>query len=99
LLTLVVRSVGAEQRGRAVGLLQGGFLFGMTVGPLVGGVLATPLGLRWPFFIYALFCGGAGLVGLRFLPQPSAGGGGEQLVRRRAAGSLRATWTTSLRRW
>jgi MFS family permease len=72
LLSLVVRSVPAGQRGRAVGLLQGGFLFGMTVGPLVGGMLAAPLGLRWPFLIYALFCGAAGVVGLRWLPEARA---------------------------
>jgi MFS family permease len=98
LLALVVRSVGAEQRGRAVGLLQGGFLFGMTVGPLVGGVLATPLGLRWPFLIYAGFCGAAGLVGLRYLPQPAAARqAGAQAGARPAGSSLLTTWTTARR--
>ena len=74
LLTHVVRIVPADQRGRAVGALQGAFLFGIAFGPSVGGILAEPLGLRWPFAIYAFFCGAAGLVALRFLP--AAGGAG-----------------------
>lgn len=72
LLTHVVRTVASDQRGRAVGLLQGAFLFGIAFGPSVGGVLAAPLGLRWPFTIYALFCGSAGLVALRFLRDGTA---------------------------
>ncbi|MPZ74542.1 MAG: MFS transporter [Nitriliruptorales bacterium] len=67
LLTQVVRIVPADQRGRAVGALQGAFLFGIAFGPSVGGLLAEPLGLRWPFAIYAIFCGAAGIVALRFL--------------------------------
>jgi MFS family permease len=67
LLTQVVRIVPADQRGRAVGTLQGAFLFGIAFGPSVGGMLAEPLGFRWPFAIYAVFCGAAGLVALRFL--------------------------------
>ena len=72
LLTQVVRTVAADQRGRAVSLLQGAFLFGIAFGPSVGGVLAEPLGLRWPFAIYAVFCGAAGLVALRFLREGAA---------------------------
>lgn len=68
LLALVVRHVGPTQRARAVGLLQGAFLFGLTVGPFAGGALAEPLGLRWPFVVYAGTCLAAGLVALVFLP-------------------------------
>ncbi|HUH06819.1 MAG TPA: MFS transporter [Egibacteraceae bacterium] len=69
LLTLVIRVVPSDQRGRAVGILQGAFLFGIAFGPTVGGLLAQPLGLRWPFVIYAGFCAGAGLIALRGLPR------------------------------
>jgi MFS transporter, DHA1 family, multidrug resistance protein len=69
LLSLVIVIVPAEVRGRAVGLLQGAFLLGISIGPLVGGFLAEPLGLRWPFAIYAFFCGAAGVVALVFLPR------------------------------
>jgi MFS transporter, DHA1 family, multidrug resistance protein len=82
LLTQVVRIVAPDQRGRAVGALQGAFLLGIAFGPSVGGVLAEPLGLRWPFAIYAVFCAAAGVVALRFLrggpataedPEPTVG--------------------------
>ena len=69
LLTHVVGLVGPEHRGRAVGGLQGAFLFGTSFGPTVGGLLAEPLGLRWPFAIYAVFCAAAGIVALLFLPR------------------------------
>lgn len=74
LLALVVRTVPADSRGRAVGLLQGAFLFGIAFGPSVGGALAEPLGLRWPFVIYAVFCAAAGIVALRFLPEGARAG-------------------------
>lgn len=73
LLTFVVTNAQAEQRGRAVGMLQGAFLFGLAFGPSVGGLLAEPLGLRWPFAIYGVFCAAAGLVALGFLPQIHGG--------------------------
>lgn len=69
LLALVIRAVGSDKRARAVGMLQGAFLFGIAFGPSVGGLLAEPLGLRWPFVIYSVFCAGAALVALRFLPR------------------------------
>jgi MFS family permease len=78
LLTHVVGLVGPERRGRAVGGLQGAFLFGISFGPTVGGFLAEPLGLRWPFVIYGIFCGAAGLVALAFLPR-SVGGDPEHV--------------------
>lgn len=69
LLALVIRAVSNDKRARAVGMLQGAFLFGIAFGPSVGGLLAEPLGLRWPFVIYSVFCAGAALVALRFLPR------------------------------
>lgn len=69
LLALIVRLAPPNQRGRAVGMLQGAFLVGIAVGPTVGGLLAEPLGLRWPFVVYAGFCVAAGTVALVFLPR------------------------------
>jgi MFS family permease len=94
LLAHVIRIVPAEQRGRAVGGLQGAFLFGISFGPSVGGFLAEPLGLRWPFAVYGAFCALAGLVALAFLPRnerpaPRAAPGEEDLVG--AAGEPSAT--------
>lgn len=72
LLSLVVRIVPPSARGRAVGSLHGAFLFGIAFGPSVGGVLAEPLGLRWPFVIYAATCALAGVVALVALPRAAA---------------------------
>jgi MFS transporter, DHA1 family, multidrug resistance protein len=73
LMALLVRTVAPHQRGRAMGLLQGSFLFGIAVGPGVGGLLAEPLGLRWPFVIYAGACAVAGAVALSLLGRAEAG--------------------------
>jgi MFS family permease len=62
-MSLLLRSVRADQRGQATGLFQGGFLVGGISGPAVGGVLAT-ISIRAPFLIYAVTLAGAGAVGL-----------------------------------
>ena len=49
---LLLRVVGPEQRGRSVGLFQGGFLLGGISGPAIGGPLAA-WSIRAPFFVYA----------------------------------------------
>jgi MFS family permease len=49
--TLLLRSVQADQRGRASGLYSGGFLLGSISGPAIGGLVAA-WSLRAPFFIY-----------------------------------------------
>lgn len=64
LLALVVQLAPVDQRSRAVGLLHGAFLLGIAAGPSVGGALAEPLGVRWPFVIYAGFCAAAALLAL-----------------------------------
>ena len=51
-MALLLRSVGSEQRGRAAGAFQGGFLLGGVAGPAVGG-LVTGISIRAPFFVYA----------------------------------------------
>jgi len=50
--SLLLRVVTPDQRGRAAGAFQAGFLFGGITGPLFGGAL-TSWSLRAPFFIYA----------------------------------------------
>ncbi len=49
---LLLRVVGPEQRGRASGTYQTGFLLGGIAGPAFGGPL-TAWSLRAPFFVYA----------------------------------------------
>jgi MFS family permease len=50
--SLLLRVVRAEQRGRASGTVQAGFLIGGIAGPAVGGPLSE-WSLRAPFFVYA----------------------------------------------
>ena len=60
-MALLLRSVGPEQRGRAAGAFQGGFLLGGVAGPAVGG-LVTGISIRLPFFVYAVTLGAAVVV-------------------------------------
>jgi len=66
--TLLLRSVGADQRGRASGLFQGGFLLGGIAGPALGGFV-TGVSIRLPFFLYAGTLAAAGTIGLLLLPR------------------------------
>jgi MFS family permease len=70
--TLLLRVVGAEQRGQASGVFQGGFLVGGITGPFIGGVL-TSISIRAPFFVYAGTLAVAGLIGTVFLSRTRLG--------------------------
>jgi MFS family permease len=59
--SLLLRVVHPEQRGRASGLVQSGFLVGGIAGPAVGGPLSE-WSLRAPFFVYAGTLTAAGFV-------------------------------------
>ena len=48
----LLRVVDSDQRGRASGAFQGGFLLGGVAGPAVGG-LVVAWSIRAPFFVYA----------------------------------------------
>jgi MFS family permease len=64
---LLLRVVSPTQRGRSVGLFQGGFLLGGISGPAIGGPLAA-WSIRAPFFVYAgtlVVAGTVAMVGLR----------------------------------
>lgn len=65
-MTLLLRSVTPDIRGRATGFYQGGFLLGSMTGPAVGGLLAA-ISLTAPFFFYAGTLAVAGTVGLALL--------------------------------
>ena len=51
-MALLLRVVEADQRGRASGAYQGGFILGGVAGPAVGG-LVVAWSIRAPFFVYA----------------------------------------------
>lgn len=89
-MSLLVRLVPPDRRGRAVGMWSGGFLLGGISGPAVGGIV-TGISLRLPFFIYAgtlTVSGSIALILLRATP----------LADRAAAGAVRpVTLTAALR--
>jgi MFS family permease len=65
-ISLLLRVVDADQRGRATGMWQSGFLLGGIAGPAIGGPL-TDISLRAPFFVYAATLAVAGTIGMLFL--------------------------------
>jgi MFS family permease len=65
-LSLLLRSAGPAQRGRAAATYQGGFILGGIAGPAAGGFL-TELSPRLPFLLYAGFLLVAGAVALGLL--------------------------------
>ncbi|MFN8125442.1 MAG: MFS transporter [Candidatus Nanopelagicales bacterium] len=71
-MALLLKVVRAEQRGRAAGAFQAGFLLGGVAGPAVGG-LVVAVSIRAPFFLYAVTLGAAALVSWRLLPAEPAG--------------------------
>jgi MFS transporter, DHA1 family, multidrug resistance protein len=69
---LLLRVVAPDQRGRAAGTYQTGFLLGAIAGPAFGGPL-TAWSLRAPFFVYAITLLGAGSVATVFLARTALG--------------------------
>ncbi|MCX6432700.1 MAG: MFS transporter [Actinobacteria bacterium] len=65
-MALLLRVVDSDQRGRAAGAFQGGFLLGGVAGPAVGG-LVVAWSIRAPFFVYAITLMGAAIVALAFM--------------------------------
>jgi MFS family permease len=53
-IALIIRIAPEQQRGRAMGIYQGGFILGSIAGPGLGGVLAG-ISLRLPLVVYGLF--------------------------------------------
>ena len=49
--TIVQRSTGDQNRGGIYGIFQSGLLIGTMGGPLIGGILSVPLGLRAIFLL------------------------------------------------
>ena len=72
---LMYRVVEPGLRGRAAGLIQGGFLLGGVAGPAVGGLLAEA-SLRAPFFVYAGTLGVAAVISSTALRHADASRGG-----------------------
>lgn len=65
-MSLLLRVVSADQRGRASAAWQGGFLIGGVSGPAIGG-LVLAVSIRAPFFFYAATLTVATIVAIVFL--------------------------------
>jgi MFS family permease len=70
-MALLLRTAGPEQRGRASGAFQAGFLFGGVAGPAVGGIVVG-ISIRAPFIVYAVTLAAATAVCLLMLRDPVA---------------------------
>jgi MFS family permease len=65
-MALLLRTAGPEQRGRASGAFQAGFLFGGVTGPAIGGAV-TGISIRAPFVVYGFTLVVAGLLAVKYL--------------------------------
>lgn len=70
-MALLLRTVHPDQRGRASGVYQAGFLLGGVAGPAIGG-LVVGISIRAPFVFYAVTLTAATVVCLVMLRNPSA---------------------------
>ncbi len=66
-MALLLRVVAPNQRGRAAGAFQAGFLIGGVLGPAVGGAVVG-LSIRAPFLVYSVTLAVAAVVAWRQLP-------------------------------
>jgi MFS family permease len=73
-MALLLRVVAPDQRGRAAGAFQAGFLIGGVLGPAVGGAVIG-LSVRAPLLVYAATLLLAAAVAWRRLPAPGAASG------------------------
>jgi MFS family permease len=70
LMGLCVQNIPAEKRGAAMGFFQSIYGIGMTVGPLIMGLLTDRMGLRYGFFIMAGIAALSALSAALFLQKP-----------------------------
>jgi EmrB/QacA subfamily drug resistance transporter len=68
-IAVLVKSVPADKRARGMGLLTAAQAIGVSIGPVVGGVLLDALGWRWIFWATVPFGVGATLLGWLVLPR------------------------------
>lgn len=74
---ILTRSFPASQRGQALGIQASVVYIGLTVGPGLGGAIASALGWRWVFFInfpIGVVAVGVALIVLKSSRQPAAPG-------------------------
>jgi EmrB/QacA subfamily drug resistance transporter len=67
-MAILTRSIDAERRGQAIGLYTTAQAVGVSIGPLVGGLLLQSLGWQWIFWVVVPFGLAAMIAGWLVLP-------------------------------
>ena len=67
-VAIVVTAAGPDQRGRALGIQAAAQAVGLSVGPMLGGLLLATLGWRWVFWINVPFGLAASVIGWLVIP-------------------------------
>jgi len=78
--SLISDTYPPERRGRALGLLEGMGIFGIVVGTLGLGMLATPDLWRWGFFLLGAFSAVSGLMVYFLVEEPVRGAAEPELA-------------------
>jgi EmrB/QacA subfamily drug resistance transporter len=68
-VVILVKAAGPSRRGRAMGIFAAAQAVGITMGPVVGGVLLATLGWRWVFWAVAPFALAGAVIGWLIIPQ------------------------------
>ncbi|WP_428032572.1 MFS transporter [Ancylobacter sp.] len=68
-ISILVKTISPEQRGRALGWFAAAQAVGMSAGPVLGGLLLATLGWRWIFWLTVPFGALAVLLGWLALPR------------------------------
>jgi len=68
-MAILVKSVPAAKRARAVGLFTAAQAIGVSAGPVIGGLLLDALGWRWIFWVALPFAATAFVLGWLVLPR------------------------------
>ncbi|MCW5733131.1 MAG: DHA2 family efflux MFS transporter permease subunit [Enhydrobacter sp.] len=68
-MAILVKSVPADKRARAIGLFTAAQAVGVSAGPIVGGLLLDALGWRWIFWVALPFGVSAFVLGWLVLPR------------------------------
>jgi len=71
-MAILVKSVPADKRARAIGLFTAAQAIGVSAGPIVGGLLLDALGWRWIFWTGLPFGASAFVLGWLVLPRSSS---------------------------
>ncbi len=80
-ISILVRTVPTESRGRALGYFAAAQAIGMSAGPAVGGVLLATLGWRWIFWITVPFGVIAVVLGWLALPRTASADQSQSLAK------------------